>query len=167
MSALSRPNPIATVGMFSCSANLHSLKLRAGFIRWNAARLSRLVRRNTFVDHILILPRIEWMPLSPDRSLGLALLRSNAVAITTPQHGSEWPVERLLPKDLIASVEKSDPYVAVILNEDQSDHYISGMKFCMAIVRTTTIGSRESPTTSIHAPVGPPTLAVSYKSPHV
>jgi hypothetical protein len=64
-------------------------------------------------------------------------------------------------------VEKSDPYVAVILNEDQSDHYISGMKFCMAIVRTTTIGSRESPTTSIHAPVGPPTLAVSYKSPHV
>jgi hypothetical protein len=107
------------------------------------------------------------MPLSPYRSLGLALHRSNAVAITTPQHGSEWPVEGRLPEDLIASVEKRDSCLTVILNEDQSDQYISGVKFCMAVVPTTTVCSRESPKTSIHAPVGPPTLAVSYKSPHV
>jgi hypothetical protein len=167
MSALSRPNPIATVGMVSFSANLHSLKQRASFIGWNAARLSRLVRRNTFVDHILIFPRIEWMPLSLDRSLGLALHRSNAVAITTPQHANEWPVERPLPKNLIASVEKSDPCLTVKLNEDRSGQCIGGTKFSTAIVPTTTVGSRESPKTSIHAPVGPPTLAVSHQSPHV
>src|ERR1035438_3723131 len=60
MNARSRQNTVASVGKFSRSANLYSLQLRASFIGRNAAGLSRLVRRNTFVDHILMLPRIEW-----------------------------------------------------------------------------------------------------------
>jgi hypothetical protein len=81
MNVLSRPNTVAAVGMFSRNASLRSLTLRGCFIGWNAAGHSRLVRRNTFVDEALILPRIEWKRFSSDRSLGLTLRCANAVAI--------------------------------------------------------------------------------------
>jgi hypothetical protein len=59
MNALHDQIPVATVGKFSRNGNVRWLKLRASLIGWNAASLSRLLRRNMFVDHILINPLIE------------------------------------------------------------------------------------------------------------
>jgi hypothetical protein len=128
-------------------------------------------RRPQYVSrHILILPLIEWKRSSPGRSRGRAPHSANTVAMPAPmvirirrwcladiagiaqtslanitlQRGSEWPVERPLPKDRITR-----------------------MKFGMAFVPTTTVGSRVFPKTSIRGPVGPPTLAVSYKCKYV
>jgi hypothetical protein len=39
MNALSRPTPVAMVGMFSCSSNLHSPNLQSRFIGWSVAGL--------------------------------------------------------------------------------------------------------------------------------
>jgi len=93
----------------------------------------------------------------------IAGIAQTVLANTTPQRGSEWPVEGPFPKDLLASVEKSASDLTVILTEDKGCQYISGMKFGMAIAPTATVDSRESPKTSIRAPVGLPTLAVSYE----
>jgi hypothetical protein len=58
------------------------------------------------------------------------------LANTTPQRGTEWPVERPLPKDLVASGGKNATDLTAILTDDKGGHYISGMKFGMAIAPT-------------------------------
>ena len=146
------------MGKFSRGANLYSLQLRASFIGRNAAGLSRLVRRNTLVDHILMLPRIEWKRLTPDRACAalrrpccntgpdedsnpamiLADITCNAqttVARTAPQRGGERPVEEPPSRDLISSVEKSAPDFTVTFTEDKGGYYISGMKFAWQLDR--------------------------------
>jgi len=104
---------------------------------------------------------------SSDGDFGCCRHRANHSRKYYPEHDGEWPAETPLPKDLIASVERSAPGHTVILTKDKDDRYISGMKFRMVFAPITTVGSRESPKTSIRAPVGPPTLAVSYKCTHV
>ena len=105
------------MGKFSRGANLYSLQLRASFIGRNAAGLSRLVRRNTLVDHILMLPRIEWKRLTPDRA---------CAALRRPCCNT---------RDLISSVEKSAPDFTVTFTEDKGGYYISGMKFAWQLDR--------------------------------
>ena len=67
------------------------------------------------------------------------------------------------PRASLASVEKNDPCLPVILLAHKSGQCISAIKFGSAVAATIRVGTRESPMRSIRASVGLPTQGLSHK----
>jgi hypothetical protein len=97
----------------------------------------------------------------------MACIAQTILANTNTRRGNQWPVERFLSKDPIASAVKGAPDLNIVRAEDKDGEYLSGLNVGTAIASTKAADSRKSPRTSFRLPVGLPTGAVTYKHPHV